>query len=1098
MTTDRFATPPTADSLPSSEEEVLAFWQEHGVFDKTLHKDAPRGSFVFFEGPPTANNVPHVGHALTRAIKDVVPRFRTMQGYRVDRKAGWDTHGLPVEISIEKELGFTDKNAVEEYGIEAFNEKCFGSVRRYEREWVHASERLGFWLDYDNAYFTFLNTYVESVWWILDQMFQEDMLYEGHKVLPYCPLCGTTHSSHEVAQAYQDVADPSVTVGFRVLDGQERGGTSFDGVYIAAWTTTPWTLPSNMATCVHPEFTYKLVESKAFPGRRYLLAEDLEQPALERVGKETHDLSAAEPLATFTGAELEGLRYEPLFGFTGSGTDAEGTGADAARGNANWQVTADPYVTLDSGTGIVHVAPAFGEDDHRVGLRYGLDLYCAMKLDGRFKAHAGDLAGQWFKDADPVVIRDLKERGHLVFSTKYEHPYPHCWRHGTPLYYFATSSWFVRTTAMKDQLIAGNQTVDWNPAHIKDGRFGKWLENVVDWALSRKRYWGTPLPIWRCDGCGTTECFGSFETLFARAGRDLPDDPYDREQWNPHRPYVDDISFGCSSCDGTMNRVVEVIDCWFDAGSMPFAQHHYPFDREMAEKIDSGEAFPADFISEAVDQTRGWFYTLHVIATFLKKRPAYKSVIVLGHVLDESGRKMSKSIGNVVAPGPIIDQFGADSFRWFFYRGNPTLPSRFGPNMVRDSLKSFMIPLLNAWQFFAIYAGIDGFTPAGPEATPRPEPTDRADLDRWVLSLLQQTTAEVTTALEGNHLNHAAASLEAFVESLTNWYIRRSRRRFWKSEADSDKHAAHWTLYEVLVTLSKLLAPFMPFLAERMHQDLVRAQDGDAPLSVHLADWPVADLDAIDPAVLARQAAARQVVTLGHAARQDAAIGVRQPLSSVTVVSVDEDLLAALADADTLAIVRDELNVKDVTFAEDRATYVDYTVKPNFRALGKRLGKRMKLCAQAVSAASPAELLAALEADGKAVVIPTDGEAIELGPDDLEIRIQQKEGTTSAYDDVVLVALDTHVTDELAAEGLAREVINRIQGLRKDRDLAYDDRIAVQWDGGGAIASALDQHGPLVRDEVLAVSLTRVSGLDGPVSVDLRGETLTVDLAVAK
>ena len=1098
MTTDRFATPPNADSLPSSEEEVLAFWQEHGVFDKTLAKDAPRGSFVFFEGPPTANNVPHVGHALTRAIKDVVPRFRTMQGYRVDRKAGWDTHGLPVEISIEKELGFTDKNAVEEYGIEAFNEKCFGSVRRYEREWVHASERLGFWLDYDNAYFTFLNTYVESVWWILHQMFQEDMLYEGHKVLPYCPLCGTTHSSHEVAQAYQDVADPSVTVGFRLLDGQERGGTSFDGVYIAAWTTTPWTLPSNMATCVHPEFTYKLVESKAFPGRRYLLAKDLEQPALERVGKETHDLSAAEPLATFTGAELEGLRYEPLFGFTGTGTDAEGTGADAARGNANWQVTADPYVTLDSGTGIVHVAPAFGEDDHRVGLRYGLDLYCAMKLDGKFKAHAGDLAGQWFKDADPVVIRDLKDRGHLVFSTKYEHPYPHCWRHGTPLYYFATSSWFVRTTAMKDQLIAGNQTVDWNPAHIKDGRFGKWLENVVDWALSRKRYWGTPLPIWRCDGCGTTECFGSFETLFARAGRDLPEDPYDREQWNPHRPYVDDISFGCASCDGTMNRVVEVIDCWFDAGSMPFAQHHYPFNREMAEKIDSGEAFPADFISEAVDQTRGWFYTLHVIATFLKKRPAYKSVIVLGHVLDESGRKMSKSIGNVVAPGPIIDQFGADSFRWFFYRGNPTLPSRFGPNMVRDSLKSFMIPLLNAWQFFAIYAGIDGFTPAGPEATPRPAPADRADLDRWVLSLLQQTTTEVTEALESNQLNHAAASLESFVESLTNWYIRRSRRRFWKSEADSDKHAAHWTLYEVLVALSKLLAPFMPFLAERMHQDLVRAQDGDAPLSVHLADWPVADTDAIDHAVLARQAAARQVVTLGHAARQDAAIGVRQPLASVTVVSVDEDLLASLEDADTLAIVRDELNVKDVTFAEDRSTYVDYTVKPNFRALGKRLGKRMKLCAQAVSAASPAALLAALETDGKAVVVPSDGEAIELGPEDLEIRIQQKEGTISAYDDVVLVALDTHVTEELAAEGLAREVINRIQGLRKDRDLAYDDRIAVQWDGGDAIASALDQHGQLVRDEVLAVSLTRVAGLDGAVSVDLRGETLTVDLAVAK
>ncbi|MCO4770154.1 MAG: isoleucine--tRNA ligase [Deltaproteobacteria bacterium] len=1089
----RHPTPPNAAGLPQSEEEVLAFWQEHSVFEKTLSKPAPNGSFVFFEGPPTANNVPHVGHALTRAIKDVVPRFRTMRGFRVDRKAGWDTHGLPVEISIEKELGFTDKHAVEQYGIEAFNEKCFQSVRRYERDWVHASERLGFWLDYDNAYFTFLNTYVESVWWILNRMFDEDMLYEGHKVLPYCPLCGTTHSSHEVAQAYKDVADPSVTIAFEVLPGQSRGDVDFDGVYVTAWTTTPWTLPSNMATCVHPEFTYKLVESKAHPGRRYLLAEGLQSPALERVGKETFDLGAAPALATFTGKELEGLQYEPLFGFSGTGTDAE-----EDRG-ANWQITADPYVTLDSGTGIVHVAPAFGEDDHRVGNRYGLDLYCAMKLDGKFKDHAGALAGLWFKDADPIVTRDLKDRGQLVFSTKYEHPYPHCWRHNTPLYYFATSSWFVRTTAMKDELIAGNQTVDWNPAHIKDGRFGKWLDGVVDWALSRKRYWGTPLPIWRCDECGDIECFGSFESLFARAGKPLPGDPYDREQWNPHRPYVDDISFSCSACDGgTKNRVVEVIDCWFDAGSMPFAQHHYPFNKEMAERIDSGDAFPADFISEAVDQTRGWFYTLHVISTFLKKRPAYKSVIVLGHVLDEDGRKMSKSIGNVVAPGPIIDQFGADAFRWFFYRANPTQPSRFGPAMVRDSLKLFTIPLLNAWQFFSIYAGIDGFTPAGEGATPRPQVAERADLDRWVLSLLQQTVGEVTAALEGNRLNVAANALESFVESLTNWYIRRSRRRFWKAEGDTDKHAAHWTLYEVLVSLSQLLAPFMPFLAERMHQDLVRGFDASAPVSVHLTDWPSVDADAIDSVVLVRQAAARQLVTLGHAARQEAAIGVRQPLAAATVVSVDDELLAALSHEGTAAIVRDELNVKELRFAEDRAAYVDYTVKPNFRALGKRLGKRMKLCAQAVGQMAPNDLLAALEADGKAVVVPSDGEPIELEAHELDIRIQQKPGTVSAFDEQALVALDTEVDDALAAEGLAREVINRIQGLRKDRDLAYDDRIAVQWDAGQEVAAALAKHQQLVMDEVLAVDMQRVDGLSGAVSADLRGESFTADLVVSQ
>ena len=1077
-----YRTPPDVNGLPASEEEVLAFWQEHGVFEKTVEKDAPKGSFVFFEGPPTANNVPHVGHTLTRAIKDVIPRFKTMQGYRVNRKAGWDTHGLPVEIAIEKELGFTDKNAVEEYGVEPFNQKCFESVRRYEREWVKASERLGFWLDYDGAYFTFTNTYVESVWWILKQMFDQDMLYEGHKVLPYCPLCGTTHSSHEVAQAYEDVADPSVTVAFQVLDGQERNGVSFDGVAIAAWTTTPWTLPSNMATCVHPEHTYKLVASNAFPGRRYLIAQDMVTPVIERVGKETNDLSASEALATFTGAELEGLQYQPLFDFTGTG--------DVEERGANWSVVVDPYVTLDSGTGIVHVAPAFGEDDHRVGKKYGLAMYCAMRLDGKFKAHAGAIADLWFKDADPIVTRDLKDRGQLVFSTKYEHPYPHCWRHKTPLYYFATSSWFVRTTAMKDDLVAGNQTIDWNPAHIRDGRFGKWLDGVVDWALSRKRYWGTPLPVWRCTECGTKECFGSYEALFGRAEADgwsdRPSDPYDREQWNPHRPFVDDMSFPCNAqgCGAPMHRVVEVIDCWFDAGSMPFAQHHYPFDAEKAAAIDSGEAFPADFISEAVDQTRGWFYTLHVIATFLKKQPAYKSVIVLGHVLDENGRKMSKSLGNVVAPGPIIDQFGADAFRWFFYRGNPTLPSRFGPTMVRESLKSFLLPLLNAWQFFTIYAGIDGFRPEGEG------PEERAPLDRWILSLLQTTVAEVTEHLEGNRLNNAAQSLEAFVESLTNWYIRRSRRRFWKSEEDTDKAAAHWTLYEVLTTLSRLIAPFAPFLAERMHQDLVRTFDAEAPESVHLTSWPVANTAQIDDAVLARQAAARQVVTLGHAARQDAGAGVRQPLRAATVVSVDDGLIEALQDAHTAAIVRDELNVKELRFAEDRAQYVTYTVKPNFRVLGKRLGKRMKLCAKAVAQQDPAALLAG----GVTLDLGDGGEPVVLGDGDLDVRIQQKEGTTSAFDDRALVALDTEVDAELAAEGLAREVINRIQGLRKERDLAFDDRIAVQWDGGPDIAAALAAHGGLVQDEVLAVDLTQVAGLDGAVSVTLRGEQLAVDL----
>ncbi len=1091
MSETKFLSPPEINDLPTSEEETLAFWQEQQIFEASLKKDAPKGSFVFFEGPPTANNVPHVGHALTRTIKDLFPRFRTMQGYRVERKAGWDTHGLPVEISIEKELGFTDKNAVEEYGVEPFNQKCYESVRRYEREWVKASERLGFWLDYDNAYFTFTNRYVESVWWILRQMFDADMLYEGHKVLPYCPLCGTTHSSHEVAQAYQDVKDPSVTVAFELLADQSVKGTPLPpNSWILAWTTTPWTLPSNMATCVHPEHRYKLVASQAHPGRHYLIAEGLQGPVEELIDNKAVDLRGQDAVAEFSGAELEGLRYKPLFDFSGTGTEAA-----AARG-ANWSVVIDPYVTLDSGTGIVHVAPAFGEDDHRVGLRYSLSMYCALTAEGRFKEHAGAYAGSWFKDADSQIIRDLKERGQLVRSTRYEHPYPHCWRHGTPLYYYATSSWFVRTTAMKDQLIAGNQKINWTPKHIRDGRFGKWLEGVVDWALSRKRYWGTPLPIWRCRDCNHIHCFGSYEELFERAGLSSPNDPYDRQQWNPHRPYVDDLQFGCSECEGTMHRVVEVIDCWFDAGSMPFAQHHYPFDKLGRDIVDSGEAFPADFISEAVDQTRGWFYTLHVISTFLRGQPAYNNCVVLGHVLDEAGRKMSKSIGNVVAPDTIIDRYGADAFRWFFYRSNPTLPSRFGQSVVRDSLKSLMLPLLNSWSFFTIYADIDGFQPVSGKGCPAF--SERAPLDRWILSQLQSTIETVTSELNEYRIVPATASIESFVEELTNWYIRRSRRRFWKSEADLDKAGAYWTLYEVLCTLTRLIAPFTPFLAERMHQSLVRPFLAAAPVSVHLDSWPVASEALIDPLTVERMAAARQAVTLGHAARQNAAIGVRQPLSTATVVTVHAEVLRALEDADTRAIICDELNVRELRVAEDRGKYVTYQVKPNFRSLGKRLGKRMPLLAKAIAQLEPATTVASWENAGQLEVSLEDGDLISLSGDDLEVRIQQREGTASAFDDGALVAIDTQLSEDLLREGVAREVINRIQSLRKELDLAYDDRICLSWDGGPAVVEALERHQALIADEVLAIEFDRQQGLTAGKTDSVRGQHLAINIEVAR
>jgi len=1072
LTEPTYKTPPSVNDLAQAEEAILAFWQAEDIFGKSLARPAPNGNYVFFEGPPTANNVPHVGHALTRTIKDLLPRYKTMRGYHVARKAGWDTHGLPVEIAIEKELGFTDKNAIEEYGIEAFNRKCFESVRKYEREWVAASERLGFWLDYDAGYFTFTNPYVESVWWLLKQMFDKNMLYEGHKVLPYCPLCGTTHSSHEVAQAYQDVKDPSVTVG---LKAPELG----DDVYLLVWTTTPWTLPSNMAACVHPEHEYVLVESKAKPGRKYVLAKGMANPVEELIDNKPFDLRTQPALKTWTGKELEGVRYERLFEFAEEFTDAD------------WRVVVDPYVTLESGTGLVHVAPAFGEDDHRLGKAYGLTMYCAMGTDGKFKGHAGALAGLWFKDADVEVLTDLKARGLLVRSEKYEHSYPHCWRHGTPLYYFATSSWFVRTTEMKADLVAGNQTIDWTPDHIRDGRFGKWLDGVVDWALSRKRYWGTPLPIWRCADCGKLECLGSYETLFARAGKDLPADPYDPDQWNPHRPYVDDVTFACADCSAQMKRVTEVIDCWFDAGSMPFAQHHYPFTEESRRLIDGGEGFPADFISEAVDQTRGWFYTLHVISTFAMGRPAFKSCIVLGHVLDEEGRKMSKSWGNVVSPGPIIDQFGADAFRWFFYRSNPTQPSRFGPKMVRESLKSFLLPLLNSWSFFTIYAEIDGFRP---DAADAPGFADRAPLDRWILSSLKQTTDDVTEHIEAHRLAPAAHAIEAFVDGLTNWYIRRSRRRFWKGENDADKRAAQFTLWEVLTTLSKVLAPFCPFLADRLHQDLVRPFDTDAPVSVHLTDWPVlTDSDAV---VLDRMEAARRVVTLGHAARQASSVGVRQPLARATVVSVTDALLGALRDPGTAEVVREELNVKDLAFATDRGDYVTYQVKPNFRTLGRRMGKRMPLLARAVGLLEPAATVTAWEAEGRLDVTLEDGDVVELSGEDLDVRIQQREGTASAFDDAALVALDVELDDALVLEGLAREVINRIQGERKDRDLAYDDRIAIVWDAGPTVAQALVAHADLVAGEVLAVRFERRPGLQGPLISEVRDETLHLDFAV--
>lgn len=1057
--------------LPRMEEEILKLWEERDVFQKTIERPAPKGTFVFYEGPPTANNVPHPGHVLTRVVKDIFPRHRTMKGYRVLRKAGWDTHGLPVEIAIEKALGLQGKQEIEAYGIEAFNRQCYENVQKYEREWRRLSNRIGFWLDYDDAYFTYTNKYIESVWWLLARLFDQGLLYEGHKVLPYCPLCGTTHSSHEVAQNYRDVSDPSVTARFRLLPGQtltgEDGRTfTTDGqTFVLAWTTTPWTLPSNVGLAVHPDSMYRLVESVARPGHHYILADGLteaveevaEKGDEERLSGRSLDLRNAREVLRMTGSALQDLRYERLYDWAG---ETEQVG---------WRVVTADYVTLDSGTGVVHIAPAFGEDDYHTSRRHVLPFVCALDAHGRFRPEMALLAGQWFKDADPNVITDLKRRGLLFRSQKVEHPYPYCWRHDTPLHYFATSSWFVKTTAVRDQLVANNQQINWQPEHVKDGRFGNWLEGVVDWALSRKRYWGTPLPIWRCADCGATEAVNSYARLHARMGQPLPPDPYDTHQFNPHRPYVDGFVLPCERCGGEMRRVSEVIDCWFDSGAMPFAQYHYPF--ENAELIDGPEGesqFPADFISEAIDQTRGWFYTLHAISTLIKGRPAYKNCLVLGHVLDGEGQKMSKSKGNVLDPWDVIQQFGADAFRWHFIRNMAAgQPARFSVPLVRESVKEFLIPLWNAVSFFTIYANIDGWTPTAR----RVALADRTALDRWILSRLYTLALTVDAELTAYHFLDASRALEAFLGELNNWYIRRSRRRFWSDAAAQEKESAYQTLHEVLTTLARLMAPLLPYTAESLYQRLERPfASAEAADSVHLCAWPEVDASYADPELEAAMKEVLRATSLGLAARNKSNLKVRQPLARMSLVTLDADLPRRIGPFEDL--IRDEVNVEALDWATDRRAYVEYRCTPNFRALGPRFGKAIPQVKEAVLAADPARLVSELESLGHAAV-EIGGVAHTFSAEELQVSILQKEGTVTANDDALLVALDTTVTPELRAKGLAREALNRIQTMRKDADLAYTDRIRVVWAAEGELAAAIEAHQGTIGEETLAVELER-------------------------
>jgi isoleucyl-tRNA synthetase len=1028
--------PPRAD-FPALDARILAFWKDADVFAKSLAAagdDAP--VFVFYEGPPTANGRPGSHHVISRIFKDLFPRYKTMRGYRVPRKAGWDTHGLPVELEVERRLGIDGKKQIEAYGIAAFNDLCRESVLAYLEEWERFTERIGFWVDTSDAYYTFTNDYIETVWWLLRRIYDKGLLYQGFKVVPYCPRCGTAISSHEVAQGYKDITEDSIYLRFRLTAPAAERLTGATGVPVslAVWTTTPWTLISNVAAAVHPDVGYALVESR---GERFILARDLVEKVLGKKAVVERE---------FRGAELLGLAYEPPYDFM------------PVEKRAHFVVGAD-FVTTTDGTGIVHIAPAFGEGDMVVGLENDLPVVNAVDTEGRFVAEVTPWAGRFVKDADAEITAELEERGLLLGVEAYGHSYPFCWRCDTPLLYYSKATWYIRTTAIKDQLLAANADVVWHPEHIKTGRFGEWLANNVDWALSRDRYWGTPLPIWRCPE-GHTHCVGSIAELREMAVAEVPDD------LELHRPYVDDVVLGCPECGADMRRADEVIDAWFDSGSMPFAQWHYPFENEAV----FGERFPADFIAEAIDQTRGWFYSLLAVATLVEGRSSYKRVLCLGHILDADAQKMSKSKGNVVRPDEILDKQGADAFRWYMFTvSSPWFARRFSADMVDEVVRKFLLTLWNTYSFFTVYANIDRFDPTG-EPVPLAE---RPLLDRWLLGELDRLVRTVTDGLEEYDATNSGRAIQDFVDDLSNWYVRRSRRRFWKSESDADKLAAYQTLYEALVTLAKLLAPFTPFVAEEIYQNLVRSVDQGAPESVHLCAWPAAGAQAMgepaaDAGVGFDMAAARRVVEMGRAARNAAAVKTRQPLAEVVVALPEAERAAVERLRD---VVLDELNAKTLRFAGDGGELVAYTVKPNLPVLGPRLGKQLGAVREALAAADAAALVAALRADGVTVVTLADGGELRLAEDDLLVETGSPDGYQVESDGGRVVALKTALDEALREEGLVRELVHAVQLARKNAGLRIEDTIDLALALPDDLAKVLARHEAYVKAETLASGL---------------------------
>ena len=1030
---------PTTLNFVEREKETLKFWKDNQIFEKSVQLRQGAPAYTFFDGPPTANGKPHIGHVLTRAMKDIIPRYKTMRGYDVLRKAGWDTHGLPVELEVEKELGLDGKEQIEQYGVIPFIQKCKESVWKYKGEWEVMSDRMGFWADMDNPYITYDNDYIESEWWALKAIYEKGLLYKGHKIVPYCPRCGTALSSHEVAQGYKEVKETSATVRFRVPDEENT--------YFLAWTTTPWTLPSNVSLCVNPDVTYAYVR---VDGKETLImAKDLIGTVLEG-----HD---TEIIKEVVGRELEYKHYEPLFECT----------RKAAGGKDAFYVMVDDYVTTTDGTGIVHNAPAFGEDDYRVCKKY--DLPFVQMVDSKGEMCGGTpWDGVFVKKADPMVLKDLDERGLLFAAPRFEHSYPFCWRCDTPLIYYARSSWFIAMTKVKDRLIDYNRRINWIPETIKEGRMGNFLENVIDWGISRERYWGTPLPVWVCDKCGKIHVVGSRKELSELTGCD--------ENVELHKPYVDPLTWQCE-CGGTMRREPVVIDCWFDSGSMPFAQWHYPF--ENRDKFE--RRYPANFISEAIDQTRGWFYTLSAIAACLFDSPAFLNCIVLGHVQDKEGRKMSKHIGNVVDPWVLLDNQGADAVRWYFYTSSmPWLPNRFSAEAVSESQRKYMGTFWNTYAFYILYADIDNFDPTRHKLVRE----NLTPMDRWILSRLNTLMGRVEAYLDDLKMTEAGREMQDFMDDLSNWYVRRCRERYWGKDMTADKEAAYMTLYTVLRTMALISAPFTPFMSETMYQNMVRTVDKSAPESIHLCDWPKKDESFIDPELEANMAAVLDIVVLGRSARNAANIKNRQPVASMYVQG------KALPDM-YVSIIADELNVKEVRFVDDASSFISYRVKPQLKTLGPRYGKLLPKINQYLAGEGVGNAVVAAHNRGESYKFDIDGTEISLAAEDVLVSTEENAGFVTVTEHDLSVVLDTNLTPELIEEGFVREIVSKVQTMRKEAGFEVTDHIVLSHHGNSLIEGIFARHGAEIAADTLADSI-KLGSAGYVKDWEINGESVTL------